>query len=63
VISFDPGIDNNYSTHKMLFSYGKWAVENVANLEIVPVKGATLIVGAPKVGHATGGIARLFAIW
>ena len=63
VISFDPGIDNNYTTHKMLFSYGKWAVENVANLEKVPVTGATLIVGAPKVGGATGGIARIFAVW
>ncbi|WP_259065217.1 cyclase family protein [Mucilaginibacter sp. X4EP1] len=63
VISFDPGIDNNYSTHKMLFSYGKWAVENVANLEKVPVTGAILIVGAPKIGEATGGIARIFAVW
>jgi len=63
VISFDPGRDNNYSTHKMLFSFGKWAVENVANLEKVPATGATLIVGAPKVGGATGGIARLFALW
>ena len=63
VISFDPGRDNNYSTHKVLFAYGKWAVENVANLEKVPATGATLIVGAPKVGGASGGIARIFAIW
>jgi kynurenine formamidase len=63
VISFDPGRDNNYTTHKMLFSNGKWAVENVANLEKVPVTGAILIVGAPKVGGATGGIARIFAVW
>lgn len=63
VISFDPGRDNNYSTHKMLFANGKWAVENVANLERVPATGATLIVGAPKIGGATGGIARIFAIW
>ena len=63
VISFDPGRDNNYSTHKVLFAYGKWAVENVANLEKIPATGATLIVGAPKVGGASGGIARIFAIW
>lgn len=63
VISFDPGRDDKYSTHKMLFACGKWAVENVANLEKIPATGATLIVGAPKVGGATGGIARIFAIW
>jgi kynurenine formamidase len=63
VISFDPGRDNNYSTHKVLFAYGKWAVENVANLDKIPATGAILIVGAPKVGGATGGIARIFAIW
>jgi kynurenine formamidase len=63
VISFDPGKDNNYTTHKKLFSLGKWAVENIANLDKIPVTGATLIVGAPKVGGATGGIARIFAVW
>lgn len=63
VISFDPGRDNNYSTHKKLFAFGKWAVENVANVDELPPTGATLIVGAPKVGGATGGIARIFAIW
>jgi kynurenine formamidase len=63
VISFDPGRDDNYTTHKKLFAYGKWAVENVANVEKLPPTGAVLIVGAPKVGGATGGIARIFAIW
>ncbi len=63
VISFDPGKDNNYTTHKALLGQGKWAVENVANLEKLPPTGANLIVGAPKIGKATGGIARIIAIW
>lgn len=63
VISFDPGMDSVYHSHKLLFSFGKWAIENVAHLGNIPVTGATLIVGAPKIGKATGGIARLFAVW
>jgi kynurenine formamidase len=63
VISFDPGRDGSYKGHRLLFSMGKWAVENIANLSKIPATGATLFVGAPKIGHATGGIARIFAVW
>ncbi len=63
VLSIDPGIDENYTGHKTLFAAGKWAVENVANLNKIPKKGATVIVGAPKVGKATGGISRIIAVW
>lgn len=62
-LSFDPGTDANYTGHKMLFAAGKWGVECVANLQQIPRTGATLIVGAPKVGGATGGFARLMALW
>lgn len=63
VISFDPGTDENYSGHKILFEKGKWGVENVANLGMVPKSGATIIVGAPKVGDGTGGFSRIIALW
>lgn len=63
VLSFDPGIDENYTGHKTLFAAGKWGVECVANLGKIPKKGATIIVGAPKVGKATGGFSRIFAVW
>ena len=63
VISFDPGRDSSYSTHKILLRQGKWGIENIANLSKVPVTGATIIIGAPKIGGATGGIARIFAVW
>jgi kynurenine formamidase/glyoxylase-like metal-dependent hydrolase (beta-lactamase superfamily II) len=63
VISFDPGYDNEYKGHKLLFSANKWAVEAVANLKMIPEKGAWLFVGAPKVEGATGGIVRLLAVW
>jgi kynurenine formamidase len=63
VISFDPGRDSTYKGHRLLFSKGKWAVENIADLDKIPTTGATLFVGAPKIGQATGGIARIFAAW
>ena len=63
VISLDPGRDSAYTGHRLLFSKGKWAVENIASLDKIPVTGAILFVGAPKIGHATGGIARIFAAW
>lgn len=62
-LSFDPGTDENYTGHKTLFAAGKWGVECVANLHKIPPAGATLIVAPPKVGGATGGFARLMAVW
>ena len=63
VLSFDPGVDDNYNGHKTLFSAGKWGVECVANLDKIPKSGATIIVGAPKVKNATGGLSRIIAVW
>jgi kynurenine formamidase len=63
VLSFDPGIDENYIGHKTLFEAGKWGVECVANLNKIPKTGATVIIGAPKVGKATGGFSRIMAVW
>lgn len=63
VLSFDPGVDENYLGHKILFKAGKWGVECVANLNLIPKTGATIIVGAPKVGKASGGFSRIIAVW
>ncbi len=62
-LSFDPGTDENYTGHKILFEAGKWGVECVANLKNIPPTGATIIVGAPKIGNATGGFSRILAVW
>jgi kynurenine formamidase len=34
----------------------------VANLDKVPARGATLVVGAPKIKGATGGPTRVLAL-
>lgn len=60
-ISLDPGKDKEYKAHKVWLKAGKWGVECVANLKQVPPAGATVFVGASKVGGATGGIVRVIA--
>lgn len=61
VLSLDPGKDKAYKAHKAWLGAGKWGVECVANLKQVPPAGATVFVGASKVGGATGGPVRLIA--
>lgn len=63
VISFDPGYDETYQTHRVILGKGKWAVECLANLKSIPAKGAFVFIGAPKVEGATGGLARIIAVW
>ena len=63
VISFDPGWDRQHRTHRAILGASKWAIEAVANLGQIPPSGATVFVGATKVGGATGGPVRLIAVW
>jgi len=44
------------------FAAVRWGLECVAGLDQVPARGATLVVGAPKVRGATGGPTRLLAL-
>jgi kynurenine formamidase len=61
-LSLDHGPSKDFKTHYLWLPSGRWGLENVANLSQVPAKGATLVVGAPKVKDATGGPTRLFAL-
>jgi len=61
-LSLDTGASKDFKTHYLWLPSGRWGLENVANLGEVPASGATLVVGAPKVKGATGGLTRLFAL-
>jgi kynurenine formamidase len=61
-LSLDPGASKDFKTHVTWLSAGRWGLENVANLDRVPARGATMIVGLAKVKDATGGPARLIAL-
>lgn len=61
-LSIDHGISEDFATHYAWLPSGRFAIENLANLDQVPAVGATLIVGAPKHRGGTGGPARIFAM-
>ncbi len=60
-LSLDPGNSKDFAVHYSWLPGGRYGIENVANLDAVPAKGATVFVGAPKHGGGTGGPARIIA--
>jgi kynurenine formamidase len=61
-LSLDYGASTDFKTHYAWLPAGRWGLECVAGLDQVPARGATLVVGAPKVRGATGGPTRLLAL-
>ena len=61
-LSLDFGASKDFKTHYAWLPSGRWGLENVAGLGGVPARGATLVVGAPKVRGASGGPVRLLAL-
>jgi kynurenine formamidase len=61
-ISLDPGNSKTFPVHHYWLGQNKWGLENVANLGKLPAKGATMVVGAPKIQGATGGPSRVLAL-
>lgn len=60
-LSLDPGNSKDFAVHYSWLPAGHYGVENVANLDQLPAKGATIFVGAPKHRGGTGGPARVMA--
>jgi kynurenine formamidase len=60
-LSLDFGPSPDFIVHRTWLSTGRYGIEGLANLDAVPAKGATIVVGAPKVKGGTGGPARIFA--
>lgn len=61
-LSLDYGLSGDFATHYAWLPTNRWGLENIANLDAVPAKGATLILGAPKHRGGTGGPARVLAM-
>jgi kynurenine formamidase len=61
-MSLDYGASKDFKTHYAWLPSGRWGLESVANLDRVPPRGATLVVGAPKIRGATGGPTRVLAL-
>jgi kynurenine formamidase len=61
-LSLDHGPSPDFIVHNTWLPTGRYGIEAVANLDRLPAKGATIVVGAPKVRGGTGGPARVFAM-
>ena len=61
-LSLDFGKSEKFGTHYAWLPTGRFGIENLANLDKMPAKGATIVVGAPKHKGGTGGPSRIFAM-
>jgi len=61
-LSLDFGASPDFIVHRTWLPTGRYGIEGLANLDKLPAKGATIVVGAPKVRGGTGGPARIFAL-
>jgi kynurenine formamidase len=62
-LSIDPGVSATFDTHIILTGADRYGVENLANLDRLPPRGATLIVGLIPFEEGSGGQARVLATW
>ena len=60
--SIDYGKSTDFIAHQILYRADVYGLENVANLDQVPVVGATLVALPMKIKGGTGGPARIIAI-
>ncbi len=60
--SIDPGQSQTFSAHQVLGKANRFALENVAHLEQLPPRGATIIALPMKIKGGTGGPVRIMAI-
>lgn len=61
-LSLDPGNSADFAVHFSWLPGGRFGIENLANLDQLPPKGATVFIGAPKHKGGTGGPARVMAV-
>lgn len=61
-LSLDFGKSGDFAVHYAWLPSGRWGIECIAGLDGLPAKGATLVLGAPKIVGATGGPSRVIAL-
>jgi kynurenine formamidase len=60
--SIDHGPSKDFTTHQILNGAGIYGLENVANLDKLPLRGATLIALPMKIRGGSGGPVRIVAV-
>jgi kynurenine formamidase len=61
-LSVDPGAARGFAAHGVVNGNGKFHLENVANVHLLPEAGAYLIVAPIKIEGGSGGQVRIFAV-
>jgi kynurenine formamidase len=61
-LSLDYGASQDFAVHYNWLPQNRWGLECVANLDSLPLQGATIIVGTLKHQGGTGGPSRVFAL-
>ncbi len=61
-LSVDPGSARGFPAHGTVNGNGKFHLENVANVHLLPASGAFLIVAPIKISGGSGGQVRIFAV-
>jgi kynurenine formamidase len=61
-LSLDPGNSPDFAVHNSWLPGGRYGIENLAGLDLLPATGATVFVGAPTHKRGTGGPARIIAV-
>ncbi|MCI0689686.1 MAG: cyclase family protein [Sporichthyaceae bacterium] len=62
-LSIDPGNSTTFETHLILTGADRYGLENLANVNRIPRRGATVVVGLIPYEEGSGGQARVFASW
>jgi kynurenine formamidase len=60
--SIDPGASSTFEGHKALLGGGRYGLENLDKLDLLPAKGFSLIVAPMKISRGSGAPARVLAI-
>ncbi|XP_064642196.1 isatin hydrolase-like [Lineus longissimus] len=61
--SVDFGPSQDFTVHITLSDHSLYIIENVANLDMIPVKGATIYALPMKIAGGSGAPCRIFATW
>ena len=60
--SVDPGKSTTFDVHKVMLQGGRYQVENLDNLNLLPARGFSVIVAPMKISRGSGAPARVLAI-
>lgn len=61
-LSLDHGKSTDYATHVLMLKANKYQIENMANLDALPEKGASAVIGVLPVKGGSQAQARIFAL-